>query len=194
MAKGKKSTVVLLPKHIREARSVFPEKEKLRIISELLMRWQRSRKPTLFYFPDLRRNAELPFIAPLCILSSDWPGLSNSCIGVLHEKGWNLTYIEALVLEYENRELGVILLAITIRNKEELSKFSSEKRALLKDLEVVATGSKAKSSLLVGETKRLQIYGHVVERIKAMIQMMAKHTNSSPPVPNHTSKKETLKI
>ncbi len=170
MPKSKKSSLSSLPKRIRRARSIFPEKEKLYIISELLTRWQRSPKPTLYHFRDIKRGTKLPAIVPLCILSSDWPGLSNSCIGVLHEKGWNLTYIEALVLEFEKRELGVILLAITIRNKDELRKFTKEKKGLIRDLEVVATGSKAKTSLLAGETKRLQIYGHVVEYIKKTVK------------------------
>jgi hypothetical protein len=170
MQKSKKGTISKMMQRIRKARSVFPENEKVQIISELIKKWERSEKPTLFFLPDVKKNTKFPHIAPLCIVSSDWPGLSNICIGVLHEKGWNLSYIEALVLDYDTGELGTILLAITIRNKEELQKFIKEKKAILNDLEVVATGSKAKSSLLAGETKRLQIYGHVVEIIKTMLR------------------------
>lgn len=170
MDRNKKDPSSALPGHLKKARRIFPEKEKVRIISGLLRKWEHSRKPTLFHFPDLKRGTPVPATAPICIVSSDWPGLSNSCIGVLHQKGWNLTYLEALVLEYQGCELGVILLAISIQNREELRKFVREKKSLLEDLKVVATGSKAKSSLLAGETKRLQIYGHVIEYIKGMIR------------------------
>jgi hypothetical protein len=40
---------------------------------------------------------------------------------------------------------------------------------MLKDLRVVATGSKAKTSLLAGEAKKREIYGHVIEKIKTII-------------------------
>jgi hypothetical protein len=151
MAKSKKPSLASMPKFIRKARSAFPEKKKLLIISELAAKWKRSSKQTLFYLPNLKRNAELPSIVPLCILSSDWPGLSNSCIGVIHEKGWNLTYIEAFVLTFEEYELGVLLLAITIRSEEERRKFSKERERLLGDLEVVATGSKANHHSSLGK-------------------------------------------
>ena len=145
---------------------ILPQKEKDEIVTTLLKQWKSSNKLTVFLFPEITRDSKIPIVVPLGILSSDWPGLSDSCIGVLHEKGWNLSYIEAFIIEYERQELGVILLTIVIKTENELRKFLSNKDDILKDLKVVATGSKAKTTLLAGETRKLEIYGHVIEKIK----------------------------
>ena len=151
---------------IDKAGKVFPEKEKEEIVTSLLEKWIETKKSAIFYFPDIKKNKKVPFVVPLCVLSPDWPGLSASCIGVLHEKGWNLSYIESFVIEYEKQKLGIILLVIKIRTKSDLTKFFNERSTILKNLKVVATGSKAKTSLLGGETRKLEIYGHVIEKIK----------------------------
>ncbi len=151
---------------ISKAWRFFPQKKKEKIFTSLLKRWIASKDPSIFFLPEIRKDKKVPFVVPLCVLSSDWPGLSDSCIGVIHEKGWNLSYIESFVIEYEKKELGIILLIIKIKTEKELKKFCNDRGEILKDLRVVATGSKAKTSLLAGETRKLEIYGHVIENIK----------------------------
>jgi hypothetical protein len=150
---------------MKTTRKILHQQEKDTIVDTLLKRWESSEEPTVFFFPEIKKKQKPPIVAPFGILSSDWPGLSNSCIGVLHEKGWNISYIESFIIRHKKKELGTILLAIEIKNREELDKFFEIKSEIQKDLRVVATGSKAKSTLLAGETRKMEIYGHVIEKI-----------------------------
>ncbi len=165
--KMKKQTVSSIQSFIQNARNVFPNAKKDNIVSELIRKWKRSQEPTVFHFPEFNR-AKLPFNAPIGILSSDWPGLSDSCIGVFHGKGWNLSSVEGFIIQYEHNELGIVLLTITLKTKEELQRFNHNRPHILRDLRVVATGSKAKTSLLACEVKKREIYGHVIEKIKTV--------------------------
>lgn len=151
---------------INKAWEFFPKKEKEEIVALLVEKWKVSSSSTVFCLPEIKKTQKTPFVVPLCVLSSDWPGLSDSCIGVLHERGWNLSYMESFIIEYEKRELGIVLLIIGIKTEDEKKKFFKEKNKILKDLKVVSAGSKAKTSLLAIETKKLKIFGHVTEKIK----------------------------
>lgn len=148
----------------------FPQDKKREIISSLLKNYANSKKSTIFHLPTIRKNSKLPFLLTLSIVSSDWPGLSDSCIGVLHERGWNISYIEAFVADWNEKKLGIILLGLEIKSKKELNEFLKDKNHILRNLQIVATGSGAKSSLLAGETKKLEIYGNVMEQIKKMVR------------------------
>ena len=39
------------------------------------------------------------------VLALDWPGLLNSCTGTLHEKGFNVAFCEALVIQEPDKTL-----------------------------------------------------------------------------------------
>jgi len=166
----KKRGIKELQSEISNVWKVFPQEKKEKILTGLLKKRAKSKEPTLFVFPQIGDYEKVPASVPLCILSSDWPGLSESCIGVLHERGWNLSYIEGFIIEYGGEKLGGIFLVINIATEIELKKFLEEKNNIIEDLRVVATGSKVKTSLLIGETRKLEIYGYVLEKIKGMVK------------------------
>jgi len=155
---------------VSKAWKFFPQAKKKKIVLSLLKKLIKSKKPSIFFLKKTMKNKTLPFFAPLCILSPDWPGLSDSCIGVLHEKGWNISYIEGFVIEYKSLQLGFLFLIIKIESLIQIKKFFRDRYEILKNLKVVATGSKAKTSLLVGDTRKLEIYGHVTEKLMEMVK------------------------
>ncbi len=155
---------------VSKAWKLFPQVKKKKIVLSLLKQLLKSKEPSVLFLEKNLKNKKLPFFVPLCILSPDWPGLSDSCIGVLHEKGWNISYIEAFVIEYENLQLGFLFLIIKIESHIERKQFFRDRHEIIGNLKVVATGSKAKTSLLIGEARKLEIYGHVTEKIKDTVE------------------------
>lgn len=100
------------------------------------------------------------------IISSDWPGLSDSCIGVIHEKGWNAFFAIGITLNYNEIKLGLIIVSILTQNEREYEDLNRQLPEIIQDIRKASVGNSTKMYLLNEEIKKLQIYSSVIDKIE----------------------------
>lgn len=142
----------------------FHADEQIPLINELLGLLGRER--TSIIFKIVYESQNFPHVGVVGVAAPDWPGLSQSAIGTIHEKGWNLFRLNGYSLTYKNEKVGVIILAVLLENKEEEEKFLSQKEEIISNIKKVSTGVSSKTSLLSEEARKLRIYSQVVEEIE----------------------------
>lgn len=150
-------------------RQTFPEELQEHLIVQLLQEWSSS--------PEKKQIVSCTELVPLPessiqigwfgILTQDWPGLSNACIGVFHEMGWNIDFVVAFQLLRDDTSLGVALIAIKLATENELKTFQAQKEIIQKKLENAAIGTGAKANLLREEIRKLEIYSEVIAWIES---------------------------
>lgn len=155
-----------LIKEIRDSLEFFPTEEQIPLIGELLSLWE-DEKVTII-FKIFYGEREYPHIGVVGVAAPDWPGLSQSAIGTLHEKGWNLFRLNGYTISFKDEKVGVIILAVLLENKEEEEKFISQKDEIISNIKRVSTGVSSKTSLLSEEARKLRIYSQVVEEIEKL--------------------------
>ncbi len=149
---------------IRSSLSFFHTEEQIPLIGELLS--LREDEKITIIFKILYEKNDYPHIGIVGVAAPDWPGLSQSAIGTLHEKGWNLFRLNGYSLTYKNEKIGVIILAVLLENREEEERFLSQKDEIISNIRSVSTGVSSKTSLLSEEARKLRIYSQVVEEIE----------------------------
>lgn len=142
----------------------FHADEHIPLINELLSLLERER--TSIIFKIVYESQNFPHVGVVGVAAPDWPGLSQSAIGTIHEKGWNLFRVNGYSLTYKNEKVGVIILAVLLESKEEEEKFLSQKEEIISNIKKVSTGVSSKTSLLSEEARKLRIYSQVVEEIE----------------------------
>jgi len=149
---------------LRNSLSFFHIDEQIPLIKELLSLWEGERASIIFKI--VYEDRDFPHVGVVAVAAPDWPGLSQSAIGTLHEKGWNLFRLNGYSLKYKNEKVGIIILGILLENKEEEEKFLFEKEEIISNIKRVSTGVSSKTSLLSEEARKLRIYSQVVEEIE----------------------------
>lgn len=142
----------------------FHADEQIPLIKELLSLWEKERTAIIFRIVYGDRN--FPHVGVVGVAAPDWPGLSQSAIGTIHEKGWNLFRLNGYSITYKNEKVGVIILAVLLENKEEEEKFLSQREEIISNIKRVSTGISSKTFLLSEETRKLRIYSQVIEEIE----------------------------
>lgn len=142
----------------------FHADEQIPLLNELLSLLERER--TSIIFKIVYESQNFPHVGVVGVAAPEWPGLSQSAIGTIHEKGWNLFRLNGYSFTYKNEKVGVIILAVLLENKEEEEKFLSQKEEIISDIKKVSTGVSSKTSLLSEEARKLRIYSQVVEEIE----------------------------
>jgi hypothetical protein len=100
------------------------------------------------------------------VLALDWPGLLNSCTGTLHEKGFNITFCEAVVIDEPDQKLGLVFMEIDVDLPEEFESLLRLEPEIEKALIRTAAQETGKIKLLMSETQRAEQYTMVVEELK----------------------------
>jgi hypothetical protein len=100
------------------------------------------------------------------VLALDWPGLLNSCTGTLHEKGFNITFCEAVIIDEPNQKLGLVFMEIDVAEKEEFEKLLSLEPEIGRALIRTAAQETGKKRLLMSEAQRAEQYTLVVDELK----------------------------
>jgi hypothetical protein len=161
-------------KHLAElenAQSAFPLAGQTALLVRLLVQWETERERKIVASAFM----ECPAAGSECfhlfgILSADWPGLSNACLGVVHEMGWNVDHITAFNLNRENEKLGIVLIGIRVTEEVRHRDLDSRSGLLLSRLRQAAVGTGAKASLLSEEMRKLEIYSRVIAWIEPQVE------------------------
>ncbi len=152
---------------LRGARRFFPLSREQAIFIGLMEKWrQAEQQKTVVFISRIEDMGSFPNTVSFGVLGSDWPGLSDSCIGVLHQKGWNIAFAKGMVVEYDAQQLGVVIMAVQVQSQEELKRLSRERESLSDALSKASIGSLAKAYLIARESRRLETYSRVIEAIE----------------------------
>ncbi|MCK5740211.1 hypothetical protein KAH55_13565 [bacterium] len=102
----------------------------------------------------------------LGVLAADWPGLADSCIGVIHSKGWNIAYAVGLTVPYKMSNLGVVLLSILPKSAEKIDILREQLPQITAEIKEASVSNPNKEILIREESRKLQLYSHVIAEIK----------------------------
>jgi hypothetical protein len=100
------------------------------------------------------------------VLGLDWPGLLNSCAGTLHEKGFNVAFCEAIVIEEPDKNLGLVFMEIEVGDKEDFNHLLGMEDEIQESLIRAAAAETGKDELLILETRKAEQYTLVAEELK----------------------------
>jgi len=154
-------------KELRGARRMFPLGRERAMFVGLMEQWRKMKKgKTVVRISQMKEKKKFPTTVSFGVLGSDWPGLSESCIGVLHQKGYNIGFAKGMVVEHGGQQLGVVILAVEINSPQELDRLTADKAYLAETLSKSSIGSLAKAYLIAREGRRLETYSRVIEAIE----------------------------
>jgi hypothetical protein len=154
-------------RELRGSRRMFSLNRERAMFVGLMEEWRKTRDgKTVVFISRMDEKSTFPTTVSFGVLGSDWPGLSESCIGVLHQRGWNIAFAKGMVVEHEGQQLGVVIMAVEVRSPEELDRLAGEKESLADTLSKASIGSLAKAYLIAREGRRLETYSRVIEAIE----------------------------
>ncbi len=152
---------------INEAIQYFPISTQQALVIKLLSDWKGKRnKKIITVKTEVCHLKDGTCITTFGILSPDWPGLSNSCAGVIHEMGWNIYFIEGFSIQEGKLDLGVVLIGVRTEKEDAYQQLLNQTKTILNKLHQAAVGTSAKAYLLSEEIKKLEIYGKVIAYIE----------------------------
>jgi hypothetical protein len=102
------------------------------------------------------------------VLALDWPGLVNICTGTLHEKGFNVAYCEAVIINEPDQQVGLVFMEIDVARKGEFEHLVSLEPEIAMTMLRTAAQETGKGELLIMETKKAEHYSLVVEQLKQL--------------------------
>lgn len=152
---------------INDAIQYFPISTQQALMIKLLDEWKNQKKEKIVTVKtEVCHLKDGTCITTFGILSPDWPGLSNSCAGVLHEMGWNIYFIEGFSINEGKHNLGVVIIGVRTEKKDAYRQLLKQTKTILDKLHQAAVGSSAKAYLLSEEIRKLEIYGQVIANIE----------------------------
>ncbi len=152
---------------IRKARLAFPLAAQTRFLVHMLTIWEK-RRGNESIVVDSKECGDKTIL--FGVLSRDWPGLSSTCLGVLHEIGWNVDFVNGFTLKRKKETLGVVLIGIQAGSRDMLRRLAAQSGLIVEKLHKAAEGSKAKAHLLAEEMRKLEIYSLVIAEIEKLHQ------------------------
>ncbi|MEW6455843.1 MAG: hypothetical protein AB1410_03895 [Acidobacteriota bacterium] len=154
-------------KGIENTQQYFPFERQQSLVINLLLEWEKRKNEKILIITDeFHKESPFPSSVAIGILSSDWPGLSDTSIGIFHEKGWNIYFVKGISLVHSGEKLGLVLISLLFNAREEREKFLKEKEEILLDIKKASVGEISKTFLLSEETKKIKLYSEVIEQIQ----------------------------
>jgi len=156
-------------KDIIKSEELFPVHEQFALMLKLISTWEDKKGLKIIAeIVDLtvHENSSKKTITVLGVLSVDWPGLFDACTGVVHEVGWNISFVKGLSLPGKHDNIGIVLIGIETQDKKTLKKLWEQKDLIISRINQAAVGTKAKTYLLSEEFRKLEIYSRVITYIE----------------------------
>jgi hypothetical protein len=143
------------------------QSEYLAIAVILIHRYLQNPKGVYLYIgPDTIEYAPGKCSVTVAVVALQWSGLLNSCTGVLHEKGFDITSCETLTVDVAREKLGLVFMEIDVDVPEEFESFLKLEPEIERALIRTAAQETGKRELLMSETQRAEQYALVVEELK----------------------------
>lgn len=152
---------------IHKAQSKYPIASQQALAIKLISEWKHAtRKNTVMVDSTICPVEKGPCITFFGILSEDWPGLSNTCLGVLHEMGWNVCFINGFSIEMDEQILGLVIMGVSTDDPNQQEKLTAQMGVILNKLRSAAKGIGGKANLLSEEMRKLEIFSRVISEIQ----------------------------
>ena len=155
--------------NIQEAQQFFPLNAQYALIVKLLDKWEKRKNEKIVTasseFCHLKGGT---CVYTFGILGLDWPGLSNSCSGVINQMGYNIYFIEGFSIKRKNKDLGLVLIGVRTEREDAYKQLMEQTKTILSKLHQAAVGTSAKVYLISEEIRKLEMYGHVIAMIETM--------------------------
>ncbi len=153
--------------NINESLHFFPEHLQQSLIIKLISEWKKQKtRDSVSASTEICRIQGGPCITMFGVLSPDWPGLSNTCMGVINEMGYNIYFVKGFSLTIKSDTLGVIIIAIRIDQEEIYDELLNQSGEIIERLRSAASMDSAKAFLISEEIGKLEIYGRVIPIIQ----------------------------
>ena len=136
----------------------------------LLYEWEKDREKTVVCKFDIEEDTDFPSTQLFGIVSIDWPGMSDSCVGVFHERKWNISFIKGTIVPHEGEMLGVVLVGVMVESREKFTQLKKEGTVIVHSLKRVAVGDRAKAWLIAREAERYETYMSTITRIREICE------------------------
>ncbi|MBN2414399.1 hypothetical protein JXO52_01080 [bacterium] len=152
---------------IRNAQKYFPLQHQQALFIKLLNDWEsRQNEKIITATAEAYRVKNGGSVITFGVLSVDWPGLNDTCTGVVHEEGWNIYFAKGISLVKNSENLGIILIGIQTATAEERQRLIDSRAGIIQKIKGAAVGTSAKTYLLSEEFKKLELYGRVIKEIE----------------------------
>jgi hypothetical protein len=152
---------------IAHSQQIFPLACQRALLIRLLLSYENTSKKEVIILDELDK-ASIPLTVTLGVLAEDWPGMSNSILGIVHHKERNVLFVKGLTVEYSKKKIGIVILAFNLYSAEEYQQYISEKKELISRIKEASIGTRSKYLLLEDETVKFEIYNDIVNRLKKM--------------------------
>ncbi|HGY12189.1 MAG TPA: hypothetical protein ENK36_07480 [Desulfobacterales bacterium] len=164
----KEPTLQTFFKEILSSENILPDFEQQALMLKLISNWKlRKDEKIIAEIVDIKTgDSGNSLVTIFGVLSVDWPGLFDACTGVIHEVGWNISFVKGLSLPGQHENIGIVLIGIAISDKETLDKIKKDKNLIISKINQAAVGTKAKTYLLSEEFRKLEIYSQVIGHIE----------------------------
>lgn len=150
---------------IDNAHKIFPIDQQRALMLQLLDNYDTTQKKVVIILEEQDGNESFPIFF-LGVLAEDWPGMSNSILGIVHHKKRNVIFMKGFTLDFEDKILGVVILAFRLENPKEYEAFIREKKEMIAEIKDAAQGSTGKYHLLDDEAVKFEIYAKIMKKIK----------------------------
>jgi len=152
-------------KKILDSQQIFPLDEQRMMLLKLVHNYDITQKKEVIILDEKVRE-DFPATIALGVLAEDWPGMSNSILGIIHHKSRNVQFVKGFTVEYGKKTVGIVILAFNIYSAEELESFKRDRKQLLKKINEAAIGSASKSILQDEEAVKTEIFAQILKRIR----------------------------
>ncbi len=150
-----------------KSQEIFPLQQQRALLIKLLCVYESKKQKQVIILEELSKKKHSVTLV-LGVLAEDWPGMSNSIIGIIHHKAKNILFVKGITLEYETKRIGIVILAFNITSNKEYERFIEEKRKLIATIREASVGTENKYLLLEDETVKFEIYNKIVARINRL--------------------------
>ncbi len=152
---------------IANAHQIFPIPQQRVLMIQLLDNYDTTQKKVVIILEEDGGNGGPPTFF-LGALAEDWPGMSNSILGIIHHKKRNVIFMKGFTLDFEDKILGIVILVFQLKNQKEYEEFIQEKKEIIAEIRDAAQGSTGKYHLLDDEAVKFEIYDKIMRKIKEL--------------------------
>lgn len=150
---------------ITASETIFPTIIQTAMLIQLLHIYDTTKKKEIILTEELG-DSTMPISIALGVLAEDWAGMSNSVLGIVHQKEGNILFVRGLAVDYEDRKVGIIILVFALDTPEKYNRFLIEKTELIDLIRKASRGSADKTVLLEDETIKFEIYNNAINQLK----------------------------
>ncbi|MBN2363571.1 hypothetical protein JXL83_05525 [candidate division WOR-3 bacterium] len=160
-------------KVIDKAEEEFPVELTWDLVSETVYLWENTRNATSVVSKDVWENEEKTGVV-FCIASSDWAGMSEACVSVIHSRKFNITRLLAFVIDVSDNgapeNIGLIILYIRPENEDLKRALFEEKDNITRTLNFASWGMTGTTSLVASESGKVEMMAKVVQYLEEKLR------------------------